>query len=219
MLADLREQNAKEAAEVLSDELTGPRGAGYRRMIELRSAGRAGTPDEVATVGALLMGSDGASSLAAISPWMAEALPRTVSATSRRSERAESPGWLRPGESSLLLLQTGKSERPSAPAVLHIERPRWPRAVEEKGACVMNPIGKRTVLLANVGVWIAAITSATAVAYATTRPASLPALGSAPASEAATEWRRAALPVSVSQPTIYMPDDTIVGARPLSEAP
>jgi NAD(P)-dependent dehydrogenase (short-subunit alcohol dehydrogenase family) len=42
------------------DELTGPRGAGYRRMIELSPAGRAGTPDEVATVAALLMGPDGA---------------------------------------------------------------------------------------------------------------------------------------------------------------
>jgi len=33
------------------DELTGPRGAGYRRMIELSAAGRGGTPDEVGTVG------------------------------------------------------------------------------------------------------------------------------------------------------------------------
>ncbi len=41
------------------DELTGPRGEGYRRMIEVSAAGRAGTPDEVATVGALLMGPDG----------------------------------------------------------------------------------------------------------------------------------------------------------------
>ncbi len=41
------------------DELTGPRGAGYRRMIDLCPAGRAGTPDEVGTVGALLMGPDG----------------------------------------------------------------------------------------------------------------------------------------------------------------
>ena len=41
------------------DELTGPRGAGYRRMIEMSVAGRAGTPDEVGTIGALLMGSDG----------------------------------------------------------------------------------------------------------------------------------------------------------------
>ena len=41
------------------DELTGPRGAGYRRMIELSAAGRAGTPDEVANVAALLMGPDG----------------------------------------------------------------------------------------------------------------------------------------------------------------
>ena len=42
------------------DELSGPRGAGYRRMIELSPAGRAGTPDEVGTIGALLMGTDGA---------------------------------------------------------------------------------------------------------------------------------------------------------------
>jgi NAD(P)-dependent dehydrogenase (short-subunit alcohol dehydrogenase family) len=41
------------------DELTGPRGEGYRRMIEMSAAGRAGTPDEVGTVGALLMGPDG----------------------------------------------------------------------------------------------------------------------------------------------------------------
>jgi NAD(P)-dependent dehydrogenase (short-subunit alcohol dehydrogenase family) len=34
------------------DELSGPRGAGYRRMIEVSVAGRAGTPDEVAIVGA-----------------------------------------------------------------------------------------------------------------------------------------------------------------------
>lgn len=42
------------------DELTGPRGAGYRRMIEASAAGRAGTPDEVGNIGALLMGADGA---------------------------------------------------------------------------------------------------------------------------------------------------------------
>ena len=42
------------------DELTGPRGEGYRRMIDLAPAKRAGTPDEVGTVGALLMGPDGA---------------------------------------------------------------------------------------------------------------------------------------------------------------
>ena len=43
-----------------NDELKGPRGPGYRRMIALSVAGRAGTPDEVGTVGALLMGPDGA---------------------------------------------------------------------------------------------------------------------------------------------------------------
>lgn len=43
-----------------NDELKGPRGPGYRRMLEASAAGRAGTPDEVGTVGALLMGPDGA---------------------------------------------------------------------------------------------------------------------------------------------------------------
>jgi NAD(P)-dependent dehydrogenase (short-subunit alcohol dehydrogenase family) len=42
------------------DELTGPRGEGYRHMIEGCAARRGGTPDEVGTVGALLMGRDGA---------------------------------------------------------------------------------------------------------------------------------------------------------------
>jgi NAD(P)-dependent dehydrogenase (short-subunit alcohol dehydrogenase family) len=42
------------------DELTGPRGPGYKRMIELCPVGRAGTPDEVGAVGALLLGPDGA---------------------------------------------------------------------------------------------------------------------------------------------------------------
>jgi len=42
------------------DELNGPRGEGYRRMIGLSAAGRAGTPDEVGSVAALLMGPDGA---------------------------------------------------------------------------------------------------------------------------------------------------------------
>ena len=43
-----------------NDELTGPRGEGYRRMLELSPVGRAGTPDEVGTVGELLMGPAGA---------------------------------------------------------------------------------------------------------------------------------------------------------------
>jgi NAD(P)-dependent dehydrogenase (short-subunit alcohol dehydrogenase family) len=41
------------------DELAGPRGEGYRRMIALSAAGRGGTPDEVGAVAALLMGPDG----------------------------------------------------------------------------------------------------------------------------------------------------------------
>ena len=42
------------------DELTGPRGPGYRRMLELSPVGRGGTPDEVGVLAALLMGRDGA---------------------------------------------------------------------------------------------------------------------------------------------------------------
>ena len=42
------------------DELSGPRGEGYRRMIEKSPVGRAGTPDEVGNVAALLLGPDGA---------------------------------------------------------------------------------------------------------------------------------------------------------------
>jgi NAD(P)-dependent dehydrogenase (short-subunit alcohol dehydrogenase family) len=42
------------------DELSGPRGAGYQRMIDGCPAKRAGTPDEVGNVVALLMGREGA---------------------------------------------------------------------------------------------------------------------------------------------------------------
>jgi NAD(P)-dependent dehydrogenase (short-subunit alcohol dehydrogenase family) len=42
------------------DELNGPRGDGYRRMMSVSAAGRSGTPDEVGTIAALLMGPDGA---------------------------------------------------------------------------------------------------------------------------------------------------------------
>lgn len=41
------------------DELHGPRGDGYRRMIESCAAKRGGTPDEVGAVAALLMGPEG----------------------------------------------------------------------------------------------------------------------------------------------------------------
>jgi NAD(P)-dependent dehydrogenase (short-subunit alcohol dehydrogenase family) len=41
------------------DEFAGPRGPGYRRMIEISAARRVGTPDEVANVAALLMGPEG----------------------------------------------------------------------------------------------------------------------------------------------------------------
>lgn len=43
-----------------NDELKGPRGDSYRRMIENSVARRAATPDEIANVAALLMGADGA---------------------------------------------------------------------------------------------------------------------------------------------------------------
>ena len=42
------------------DELNGPLGDGYRKMLSISAAGRAGTPDEVGNVAALLMGQDGA---------------------------------------------------------------------------------------------------------------------------------------------------------------
>jgi NAD(P)-dependent dehydrogenase (short-subunit alcohol dehydrogenase family) len=41
------------------DEMTGPRGAGYRRMIEVSPSGRPGTPDEVGALAAFLMGPEG----------------------------------------------------------------------------------------------------------------------------------------------------------------
>ena len=41
------------------DELSGSRAEGYRRMLQMSPAGRAGTPDEVGNVGALLTGQDG----------------------------------------------------------------------------------------------------------------------------------------------------------------
>ena len=61
LLADMRRENAEGVITPLArDELSGPRGEGYRRMIQLSAVGRAGTPDEVGAVGALLMGQDGA---------------------------------------------------------------------------------------------------------------------------------------------------------------
>jgi NAD(P)-dependent dehydrogenase (short-subunit alcohol dehydrogenase family) len=69
------------------DELSGPRGEGYRRMIDLCPVGRAGTPDEVGTVGALLMGPDGAFITGSdflmdggvtAAYWYGELAPRTV---------------------------------------------------------------------------------------------------------------------------------------------
>jgi len=41
------------------DELSGPRAESYQHMLDASPAGRAGTPDEVGSVGALLMGPDG----------------------------------------------------------------------------------------------------------------------------------------------------------------
>ncbi|MFU2319348.1 SDR family oxidoreductase [Rahnella sp. PCH160] len=42
-----------------NDELSGPRGAGYRNMLERSPVGRGGSPGEVAAVAALLMGPEG----------------------------------------------------------------------------------------------------------------------------------------------------------------
>ena len=51
---------AGSIGQAIARRVSGPRGSGYRRMIEHCPAGRAGTPDEVGNVGALLMGPDGA---------------------------------------------------------------------------------------------------------------------------------------------------------------
>jgi len=70
------------------DELSGPRAEGYRRMIDLCPVGRAGTPDEVGSVGALLMGPEGA--FITGSDFLmdgASPLP-TGTANSRRNERS-----------------------------------------------------------------------------------------------------------------------------------
>ena len=53
------------------DELSGPRGEGYRRMIEGSAAGRAGTPDEVGASARCSWGRTAGSSPAATSSWMA----------------------------------------------------------------------------------------------------------------------------------------------------
>jgi NAD(P)-dependent dehydrogenase (short-subunit alcohol dehydrogenase family) len=74
------------------DELTGPRGEGYRRMIQLSPAGRAGTPDEVGTVGALLMGSDGAFISGSDFLMDGGVTPHTSTANSRLSERRSGLG-------------------------------------------------------------------------------------------------------------------------------
>jgi NAD(P)-dependent dehydrogenase (short-subunit alcohol dehydrogenase family) len=42
-----------------NDEFSGQRGDGYRRMLELSPVGRAGAPDEIATLAALVLGADG----------------------------------------------------------------------------------------------------------------------------------------------------------------
>jgi len=48
------------ATPMAREELEGPGGEGYRRMIEQSPVGRGGTPDEVGALGAFLMGANGA---------------------------------------------------------------------------------------------------------------------------------------------------------------
>jgi diketogulonate reductase-like aldo/keto reductase/NAD(P)-dependent dehydrogenase (short-subunit alcohol dehydrogenase family) len=67
-----------------NDELTGPRGEGYRRMLELSPAGRAATPDEIAHLAALLLGPDGALSPEATSSSTAASPPPTSTDRSHR---------------------------------------------------------------------------------------------------------------------------------------
>jgi len=78
----------------------------------------------------------------------------------------------------------------------------------------MYGINKRTLFAVNVGVWLAALTSAAAVAVAATRPASLPASPSGLDLQTSIECAPEAQALSVTQPTVFMPDDTIVALRP-----
>ncbi len=73
------------------DELDGPRGESYRRMLELSPAGRAGTPDEIATLAALLMAPTAGSSPAATSSSTAESPPPTSMAHSPHSDNLHQP--------------------------------------------------------------------------------------------------------------------------------
>jgi hypothetical protein len=75
-------------------------------------------------------------------------------------------------------------------------------------------MNKRTLFAINVGVWLAALTSAAAVAVAATRPASLPSAPPETDSQVTVECAPTIPSVSVSQPTIFMPGDTIFAARP-----
>jgi NAD(P)-dependent dehydrogenase (short-subunit alcohol dehydrogenase family) len=82
------------------DELGGPRGAGYRRMLELSPVGRGGTPDEVATVAALLLGPDGGFiTPAATFSWTVASPPPGSSASSPHGDRSR--------RSSRLLVRAG----------------------------------------------------------------------------------------------------------------
>jgi hypothetical protein len=80
-------------------------------------------------------------------------------------------------------------------------------------------MNKRTVLGINAGVWLAALTSASAVSYAATRKASLPTVETSSDLQTSIECAPTAPPVSVSQPTLYMPEDSIVAVRPVAESP
>jgi len=64
------------------DELSGPRGEGYRRMINISAAGRAGTRMRWQPSPLSCWGQMARSSPAAISSWMAESRPPTGSANS-----------------------------------------------------------------------------------------------------------------------------------------
>ena len=96
-------------------DLTGPRGEGYRRMIELCPVGRGGTPDEVGTVGALLMGPEAHSSPAATSSWTAESPRRTSTASSPPANRAR-PLEIVVKTADTCANPTATSERPRARA-------------------------------------------------------------------------------------------------------
>jgi hypothetical protein len=90
--------------------------------------------------------------------------------------------------------------------------------------CIMIGTEKRTVLFINLGVWIAALGSATAVAYAATRSPSVivtsrPDVQAEQTAQADTASTTGSEPASALQPVMYFSEATIVGSSQQKSCP